>query len=155
MMAIRFRLSGLMRSTRGCEVRAIVKSKLTSAAAAVLAMIREGQRLDDIAPKVGAARRTLLRWVARDPAFREGYIAARRHAHAALYDELRQAIAAAARQRQKAAYAARKRIMTRAPKKYGRLPKEERPEVLGELDRPLAKARHLFRTLAWVAATAQ
>ena len=122
-----------------------MRSKLTpKAAAAVLAMVREGQRLDDIAPKVGVDRRTLLRWAARDVGFREGYIAARRHAHAGLYDELRQAIGGAKGARE-AAYAARKRIMTRAPKKYGRLPKEERPDVLGEVERPYAAAWQLSR----------
>jgi hypothetical protein len=77
---------------------------------------------------LGVHRRTLLRWVARDPAFRARYEQARQVAHQGLHDELQEAIRHAGDAT--AAYAARRRIMRRAPKRYGRLLSEHRPCLL-------------------------
>jgi hypothetical protein len=48
-------------------------------------------------------------------------------------------------------YAARRRIMTRTPRKYGKLPREECPDVLGELamrERDLTRRGHELSRLA-------
>jgi hypothetical protein len=85
--------------------------------------------LDAVAERLGVHRRTILRWGERDPAFRQRYEEARRAAHAGLYRELLEAILRAGGGRP-AAYAARRRLMRRAPKKHGRLPPEQRPSLL-------------------------
>jgi hypothetical protein len=107
-----------------------MRSKLTEERAAEAArLVAEGLTLDAVAARLGVDRRTLLRWVARDPAFRARYEEARRAAHRGLYDELREAILRAGGSRA-AAYAARRQIMRRAPKKHGQLPAEQRPCLL-------------------------
>ena len=126
-----------------------MRSRLSpEVAAAVFAMMRDGLRLNEIAARVEVDRRTILRWVERDEAFRQGYAAARRDAHRGLYDELRAVIGQTEGARRKLAYAARRRIMARTPKRHGRLPADERPDVLGELDRRRVAALRLFRLMA-------
>jgi transcriptional regulator with XRE-family HTH domain len=107
-----------------------MQSKLTEERAEQAArLVAEGLTLDAVAGRLGVHRRTLLRWVARDPAFRARYEEARRVAHAGLYRELLEAILHAGGARP-AAYAARRRLMRRAPKRYGQLPPEQRPCLL-------------------------
>ena len=107
-----------------------MRSKLTEEQAAEAArLVAEGLTLDAVAERLGVHRRTLLRWVARDPAFRVRYEEARRIAHEGLHRELLEAIIQAGGARP-AAYAARRRLMRRAPKKHGRLPPEQRPSLL-------------------------
>jgi transposase len=107
-----------------------MRSKLTEERAAEAArLVAEGLTLDAVAKWLGVHRRTPLRWVARDPAFRARYEEARRAAHQGLYDELREVLARTGGARP-AAYAARRRLMRRAPKKHGRLPPEQRPCLL-------------------------
>ena len=91
-----------------------------------------GLTLDTIAAQLGVHRRTILRWVDRARGFRERYEEARRFAHEMLYDELQEAIVRSTGCPH-AAYAARRQIMRRAPKKYGRLPLDRRPDLLGAL----------------------
>jgi AcrR family transcriptional regulator len=106
-----------------------MRSKLTEERAAEAArLVAEGLTLDAVATRLGVNRRTLLRWVGRDPAFRARYEEARRAAHQGLHDELQQAIVRAGGPLP-AAYAARRRLMRRAPKKHGRLPPEQRPRL--------------------------
>jgi hypothetical protein len=92
-------------------------------------LVAEGLTLNAVADRLGVHRRTILRWVERDPAFRARYEEARRVAHQGLYDELREAIERAGGARP-AAYAARRRLMRCAPKRYGQLPPEQRPRLL-------------------------
>jgi transcriptional regulator with XRE-family HTH domain len=107
-----------------------MRSKLTEERATEAArLVAEGLTLDAVAERLGVHRRTLLRWVERDPAFRARYEQARRAAHEGLYRELLEAILRAGGARP-AAYAARRRLMRRAPKKHGRLPPEQRPSLL-------------------------
>jgi IS30 family transposase len=107
-----------------------MRSKLTEERAAeATRLVAEGLTLDAVAARLGVHRRTLLRWVERDPAFRARYEQARRAAHQGLYDELREAIGRAGGTRA-AAYAARRRLMRRVPKRYGKLPAEQRPCLL-------------------------
>jgi transcriptional regulator with XRE-family HTH domain len=107
-----------------------MRSKLTEERAEEAArLVAEGLTLDAVADRLGVDRRTLLRWVERDPAFRERYEQARRAAHAGLYRELLEAVLRAGGARP-AAYAARRRLMRRVPKRYGRLPPEQRPRLL-------------------------
>jgi AcrR family transcriptional regulator len=110
-----------------------VRSKLTCArAGAAEGLIAEGLTLDAIADRLGVHRRTILRWVARDAGFRERYARARRYAHEMLHDELQDAIVRSGASLS-AAYEARRWLMRRVPKKYGRLPPERRPDLLGAL----------------------
>ena len=107
-----------------------MQSKLTQDRAEEAArLVAEGLTLDAVAERLGVHRRTLLRWVERDPAFRKRYEQARRAAHEGLHRELLEAIIHAGGSRA-AAYAARRRLMRRAPKRYGRLPPEQRPHLL-------------------------
>ena len=107
-----------------------MRSKLTEARAEQAErLVAEGLTLDAVAARLGVHRRTILRWVERDPGFRARYARARRAAHEGLYREPREAIARAGGPRP-AAYAARRRLMRRAPKKHGRLPPELRPCLL-------------------------
>jgi transcriptional regulator with XRE-family HTH domain len=107
-----------------------MRSKLTEERAKEAArLVAEGLTLDAVAERLGVHRRTLLRWVARDPAFRARYEEARRITHEGLHRELLEAIIHAGGARA-AAYAARRRIMRRAPKRYGRLLSEQRPCLL-------------------------
>jgi hypothetical protein len=70
-----------------------MRSKLTEERAKEAArLVAEGLTLDAVAERLGVHRRTLLRWVARDPAFRARYEEARQLAHEGLYDELREAV---------------------------------------------------------------
>jgi hypothetical protein len=87
-----------------------------------------GPDLDAVAGRLGVDRRTILRWVERDPAFRARYGQARRLAHRGLYRELQEAIGHASDAA--AAYAARRRLMRRVPKRHGQLPPELRPCLL-------------------------
>ena len=66
------------------------------------------------------------------PGFRERYAKARRFAHEMLHDELQDAIVRSGASLS-AAYEARRWLMRRVPKKYGRLPPERRPDLLGAL----------------------
>jgi Homeodomain-like domain len=91
--------------------------------------VAEGLTLDAVAARLGVHRRTILRWVARDPAFRARYEEPRRAAHAGLHRELLEAVLRAGGARP-AAYAARRQIMRRAPKRYGQLPSEQQPFLL-------------------------
>ena len=110
-----------------------MKSKLTRVRAeATEQLVAEGLTLDAIAARLGVHRRTILRWVKRDTGFRERYASARRFAHEMLYDELQNAIILSGGSLS-VAYAARRQLMRRAPKKYGRLPPERRPDLLGPL----------------------
>jgi transcriptional regulator with XRE-family HTH domain len=107
-----------------------MRSTLTEERAGEAArLVAEGLTLDAVAEKLGVHRRTILRWVARDPAFRARYEQARRAAHAGLHRELLEAILRAGGARP-AAYAARRRLMRRVPKRYGKLPPEQRPSLL-------------------------
>jgi IS30 family transposase len=107
-----------------------MRSKLTPAAAGeVERLVAEGLALHAIGQRLGVHRRTILRWVERDAGLRQRYERARRFAHELLYDELRGVIARPAVTRREV-YAARRSIMRRAPKKYGRLPSELRPRLL-------------------------
>jgi transcriptional regulator with XRE-family HTH domain len=107
-----------------------MRSKLTEERAEEAArLVAEGLTLDAVAERLGVHRRTLLRWAERDPAFRERYEEARRAAHQGLYDELREVLTQTGGSRP-AAYAARRRLMRRVPKRYGRLPPEQRPCLL-------------------------
>jgi alpha-beta hydrolase superfamily lysophospholipase len=107
-----------------------MRSKLTEERAAEAARLVAGGSPSTRSPKrLGVHRRTLLRWAERDPAFRAPYEEARRIAHEGLHRELLEAIIQAGGARA-AAYAARRRIMRRAPKRYGRLPPEQRPCLL-------------------------
>jgi hypothetical protein len=92
-------------------------------------LVAEGLTLDAIAKRLDVHRRTILRWVERDSAFRTRYEQARRAAHQGLYDELLEAVLRAGGARS-AAYAARRQIMRRVPKRHGRLPPEQRPSLL-------------------------
>ena len=110
-----------------------MRSKPTAdRAAAVEGLVAEGWTLDAIAAQLGVHRRTILRWVERDAGFRERYAKARRFAHEMLYHELQEAIVRSAGS-PRAAYAARRHIMRRTPKQYGRLPADRRPDLLGAL----------------------
>jgi IS30 family transposase len=107
-----------------------MRSELTKERAEEAArLVAEGLTLDAVAARLGVHRRTILRWVERDPAFRACYEEARRTAHQGLYDELQQVLARTDGSRP-AAYAARRRLMRRAPKKHGKLPPEQRPCLL-------------------------
>ena len=107
-----------------------MRSKLTEERAGEAArLVAAGLTLDAVAERFEIDRRTILRWVERDPAFRARYEEARRAAHEGLYRELLEAILHAGGGRP-AAYAARRRIMRRAPKRYGQLPPEQRPSLL-------------------------
>jgi transcriptional regulator with XRE-family HTH domain len=107
-----------------------MRSKLTEERAEEAArLVAEGLTLDAVAGRLGVDRRTLLRWVARDPAFRARYEQARRLAHEGLYRELLEAVLRAGGSLP-AAYAARRRLMRRVPKRYGQLPPEQRPRLL-------------------------
>jgi hypothetical protein len=107
-----------------------VRSKLTPEAAGEVALlVAEGLTLTAIAARLDVDRRTILRWVARDADCRQGYERARRFAHAMLYDELHETISRTGGAR-RAVYAARRRLMRRTPKKYGRLPPALRPKLL-------------------------
>jgi transcriptional regulator with XRE-family HTH domain len=107
-----------------------MRSTLTEERAGEAArLVAEGLTLDAVAGRLGVHRRTLLRWVARDPAFRARYEQARWVAHEGLHRELLDAILRAGGARP-AAYAARRRLMRRVPKRYGRLPPEQRPHLL-------------------------
>ena len=107
-----------------------MRSKLTEARAGEAErLVAEGLTLDAVAERLGVHRRTILRWVERDPTFRARYEQARRAAHQGLYDELQQVLARTSGSRP-AAYAARRRLMRRVPKRYGRLPPEQRPSLL-------------------------
>ena len=118
-----------------------MRSKLTEERAEEAArLVAEGLTLDAVAARLGVHRRTILRWVARDPAFRARYEQARRAAHQGLYRELLEAILRAGGPCP-AAYAARRQIMRRAPKKHGRLPPEQRPRLLYGGARPTGRNR--------------
>jgi transcriptional regulator with XRE-family HTH domain len=107
-----------------------MRSKLTEERAEEAArLVAAGLTLDAVAARLGVHRRTILRWVERDPAFRARHEEARRAAHAGLHRELLEAIIHAGGA-QSAAYAARRRLMRRAPKRYGKLPPEQRPHLL-------------------------
>jgi transcriptional regulator with XRE-family HTH domain len=107
-----------------------MRSKLTEERAEEAArLVAEGLTLDAVAERLGVDRRTILRWVERDPTFRARYEEARRAAHEGLHRELLDAIRRAGGPRP-AAYAARRRLMRRAPKKHGKLPPEQRPSLL-------------------------
>jgi hypothetical protein len=107
-----------------------MRSKLTEERAAEAArLVAEGLTLDAVAARLGVDRRTILRWVECDAAFRARYEDARRAAHEGLYDELLEAILCAGGSLP-AAYAARRRLMRRVPKRYGQLPPEQRPRLL-------------------------
>ena len=107
-----------------------MRSKLTPAAAReVERLVAEGLTLHAIGARLGVHRRTILRWVERDADFRQRYERARRFAHELLYDELREVIVRPAVTRREI-YAARRQIMRRAPKRYGKLPPELRPRLL-------------------------
>jgi transcriptional regulator with XRE-family HTH domain len=107
-----------------------MRSKLTEERAEEAErLVAEGLTLNAVAERLGVDRRTILRWVERDPAFRQRYEEARRIAHAGLHRELLEAIIQAGGARA-AAYAARRRLMRRAPKRYGQLPPEQRPSLL-------------------------
>jgi transcriptional regulator with XRE-family HTH domain len=114
--------------------RSGMRSKLTGERAAEAPrLVAEGLTLDAVAERLGVNRRTILRWVERDPAFRQRYEQARRAAHEGLHRELLEAIIHAgihAGGARAAAHAARRRLMRRAPKRYGRLPPEQRPHLL-------------------------
>ena len=70
-----------------------MRSKLTEERAAEAArLVAEGLTLDAVAERLGVHRRTLLRWVERDPAFRARYEQARLAAHAGLHRELLEAV---------------------------------------------------------------
>jgi transposase-like protein len=119
-----------------------MRSKLTEERAEEAArLVAEGLTLDAVAARLGVHRRTLLRWVGRDPAFRTRYEQARRAAHEGLYRELLEAILRAGGAARPAAYAARRQIMRRAPKKHGRLPPEQRPRLLYGGARPTGRNR--------------
>ena len=100
-----------------------MQSKLTEERAGEAArLVAEGLTLNAVAERLGVDRRTILRWVERDPAFRERYEEARRAAHAGLHRELLDEVLRAGGARP-AAYAARRRLMRRAPKRYGQFPR--------------------------------
>ena len=100
-----------------------MRSKLTEARAEQAErLVAEGLTLDAVAARLGVHRRTILRWVERDPGFRARYARARRAAHEGLYRELREAVAHAGGSRP-AAHAARRRLMRRAPKKHASEPR--------------------------------
>jgi AcrR family transcriptional regulator len=110
-----------------------VRSKLTHGRTELAeGLIAEGLTLDEIADRLGVHRRTILRWAERDAAFCECYAKARRFAHGMLHDELQDAIVRSGGSLS-AAYAARRQLMRRVPKKYGRLLPERRPDLLGAL----------------------
>jgi hypothetical protein len=120
-----------------------MRSKLTEERAEEAArLVAEGLTLDAVAARLGVDRRTILRRVARDPAFRARYEQARRAAHQGLHDELREAVLRAGGSRA-AAYAARRRLMRRVPKRYGRLPPEQRPRLLYPPRPPCPASRRL------------
>jgi transcriptional regulator with XRE-family HTH domain len=107
-----------------------MRSKLTEERAEEAArLVAEGLTLDAVAARLGVDRRTILRWAERDPAFRAHYEQARRIAHEGLHRELLEAVLRAGGARS-AAYAARRQIMRRVPKRHGRLPPEQRPSLL-------------------------
>jgi transcriptional regulator with XRE-family HTH domain len=107
-----------------------MRSKLTEERAGEAErLVAEGLTLDAVAARLGVHRRTLLRWVERDPAFRARYEEARRLAHQGLYGELREVLARTGGSCP-AAYAARRQLMRRAPTRYGQLPPEQKPRLL-------------------------
>jgi hypothetical protein len=114
------------------------------AAAEAEGLVAEGLTLDAIAARIGVHRRTILRWAERDEGFRERYASARAFAHEMLYEDLWEAILASGGSI-RAAHAAQRVLMRRAPKRHGRLPPARRPDLLGALREAAELARQTRR----------